>query len=114
MKGVTREFNLNLLRRINREMGANFELKYFAHYPIYDPATGAAKSYLMSTIKQKVHIEQINFNVEFEAWEAIHTETSHKYTPYMIRKMANQAGFECLKNFYDQRNYYTDSIWQVR
>ena len=114
MKGVTREFNLNLLRRINREIGANFELKHFAHYPIYDPASGAAKSYLMSTIKQKVHLEKINFSVEFEAWEAIHTETSHKYTPYMIRKMADQAGFEYLKNFYDQRNYYTDSIWQVR
>ncbi|MDX2301284.1 MAG: L-histidine N(alpha)-methyltransferase [Microscillaceae bacterium] len=112
-KGITCEFNLNLLRRINREMGADFEIKNFCHYPIYDPASGAAKSYLMSTVKQKVHVEKLDFTVEFEAWEAIHTETSHKYTPYMINRMAEEAGFERLTNFYDQRNYFTDSVWRV-
>ncbi len=112
-KGVTSDFNMNLLRRINRELGGDFDLNHFCHYPVYDPASGSAKSYLMSTAKQRVYIEALEASFDFEAWEAIYTESSFKYTPYMINKMAEACGFQVVKNFYDQKNYYTNSLWRV-
>lgn len=112
-RGITREFNLNLLRRINKEFGANFKIENFIHYPVYDPASGSAKSYLMSTIKQSVHIEALSQSFDFEAWEAIHTEHSYKYTPWRIEQMAKRSGFQLCQNFSDDQMYFTDSIWKV-
>jgi dimethylhistidine N-methyltransferase len=111
--GVTRAFNLNLLNRINREMEADFNIAQFKHYPVYDPVEGGAKSYLMSRIKQTVHLKKLDLTIEFEPWEAIYTESSYKYTPYRIQKIAELAGFEVIKNFYDARNHYTNSLWKV-
>ncbi len=112
-KGVTRRFNMNLLERMNRELGANFKVRDFMHYPVYDPASGAAKSYIMSKKKQEVFIEALDESFLFEAWEAIHTENSFKYTPYMINELAQECGFEVMYNFMDSRNYFSDSLWQV-
>lgn len=113
-QGVTRAFNFNLLQRMNKELGANFDIDSFCHFPVYDPASGGAKSYIMSTQKQEVYIKKLDQAFEFEAWEAIHTETSHKYTPYMINRMAEKAGFEVVQNFYDHRDYFTNSVWRVK
>ncbi len=112
-QGVTRAFNLNLLNRINREMEADFNIAQFKHYPVYDPVEGGAKSYLMSRIKQSVYLKKLDLKIDFEPWEAIHTESSYKYTPYLIQKMAEAAGFEVVKNFYDMRHYYSNSLWRV-
>ncbi|NJL14159.1 MAG: L-histidine N(alpha)-methyltransferase [Microscillaceae bacterium] len=112
-QGVTRAFNLNLLNRINREMEADFNLAQFHHYPVYDPIEGGAKSYLMSRVKQTVLLRRLALKVELEAWEAIHTESSYKYTPYRIGIMAKTAGFEVVRNFLDRRHYFTDSLWKA-
>lgn len=113
-KGITREFNINLLKRINREMGANFNPEYFSHYPTYDPETGEAKSYLISKQKQEVQLNGKANRISFEAGEYIYTETSRKYSIQQIHELAAMSGFEVKKNFLDRKQYYTDSVWYVR
>ncbi len=113
-KGVTRAFNLNLLHRINKEMGANFDVGAFEHYPTYDPHTGEARSYIMSTKAQTVHIDKLNLTVEFDAWESIHTEISKKYSLREIEQLAAAAGFTVRKHLVDPQQYFADSIWQLK
>jgi L-histidine Nalpha-methyltransferase len=110
-QGYTRDFNLNLLTRINRELQANFERENFSHYPMYDPETGSCKSYLISLANQQVHLcgETISFTED----EYIYMEISQKYTPAQTNTMAQQAGFEPVQHFYDSRNWFLDAIWKA-
>ena len=78
-QGVTREFNLNLLHRINRELGGNFDVTKWRHFGTYDVFSGGMESYLVSLEKQSVFIEKIGRWFEFESWEPVHTEYSYKY-----------------------------------
>jgi len=110
--GITREFNMNLLERMNRELGADFNLSNFMHYPMYDPETGAAKSFLVSKKDQMVYFEQLQKTFFFEEWELIHTEISQKYDLEMIDLMAFSSGFRVIKNFYDSNRYFVDSLWE--
>ncbi|MEQ8909857.1 MAG: L-histidine N(alpha)-methyltransferase [Vicingaceae bacterium] len=111
-KGVTKAFNLNLLRRINEELEANFELSQFDHYPTYDPHSGEAKSFLISLKEQKVQLKKLGTVVHFEKAEAIFTEVSKKYNLSEIESLAEQSGFQVLKNFSDSRDYFIDSLWR--
>jgi dimethylhistidine N-methyltransferase len=111
-QGVTAAFNLNLLKRINRELGANFNLDNFSHYAVYRPVDCAARSFLISREKQTVHIEALDRSFEFEQWEAVFMEISQKYSLSMIENMAAESGFRIEKNFFDSRNFYTDSLWK--
>ena len=111
-QGITREFNLNLLTRINNELGANFDVTKFRHVPTYDPVSGETKSHLVSTIDQKVYIEAIEKSFHFNAWEAIHTEVSQKYSFKMIAEFAKDSGFELVKNFADCEENYVNSLWR--
>ena len=88
--GYTKAFNLNLLERINRELGGNFELSRFDHYPTYDPITGACKSYLVSNSKQQVLIAGRRFM--FEEGEVIVMELSQKYDLQEIESLAKASG----------------------
>lgn len=110
--GITRKFNMNLLVRLNRELGAQFNLNKFDHYPFYDPLTGIAKSYLISLADQNVFIESLNSSVSFRQWEVIHTETSLKYDEYMIADLAKKAGLTIVDYFYDQRKYFCDVLFK--
>jgi L-histidine Nalpha-methyltransferase len=112
-KGITREFNLNLLRRINRELDANFDEDKFIHYPIFDPNQSAAKSYLMSTEDQEVYIGATGDRFSFYQWEPVFTEISQKFTPEMIRRICVESGFDVFNNFYDDRKYFSDSLLKV-
>lgn len=111
--GVTAAFNLNLLTRINRELGADFNLAKFAHYANYRPIDGSARSYLISREKQAVHIAALDRSFEFEQWEPVFMEISQKYTIKMIEDLAADSGFAIKRNFFDGRNYYCDSLWQL-
>ena len=111
-EGVTAEFNLNLLKRINRELGANFDLDKFTHYAVYRPVECAARSFLISRERQTVHIDALNRNFEFDQWEAIFMEISQKYSLKMITDLSAESGFEIKQNFFDGRNYYCDSLWR--
>ncbi|MGD1957342.1 MAG: L-histidine N(alpha)-methyltransferase [Fulvivirga sp.] len=109
-KGVTRAFNINLLHRINNELDANFDTSKFVHYPVYNPLTGTTKSFLVSTTAQTVEIMDAAIN--FDAWEAIHTEVSQKYSLKDIKRLAEESQFSVVRNFLDTRNYFVDSVWQ--
>jgi L-histidine Nalpha-methyltransferase len=110
---VTAQFNLNLLRRINRELGADFDLKKFSHYATYHPIEGAARSFLISLETQKVFIESLNQTFHFNAWEPIFMEISQKYNLEMIENMTQKCGFQVKQNFFDQRKYFVDSLWKI-
>lgn len=109
--GITRSFNMNLLKRMNDELGANFNLEHFDHYPTYNPKSGEAQSYIISKIHQKVEIKALSKIYEFKAWEAIHLEISKKYDLDQIKELAQKSGFEVIKNFQDKRAYFVDSLW---
>jgi dimethylhistidine N-methyltransferase len=112
-RGVTAEFNLNLLRRINRELGADFDLDKWSHYAIYRPVQCAARSFLISREDQTVHIEALGRSFEFGQWEAVFMEVSQKYSLSMIEDLARESGFAVKQNFFDSRNYYCDSLWKL-
>jgi uncharacterized SAM-dependent methyltransferase len=112
-KGVTREFNLNILRRINRELGGQFKTDNFRHYGTYDVLSGAMESYLVSLVQQSVHIEEIGRSFDFAPWEPIHTEYSYKYLIEDIENLASQTGFLVDRHLFDSKTYFCDSIWTV-
>jgi len=109
--GYTMEFNMNLLKRLNRELGANFNPGNFLHYPVYDPLEKAAKSYLISKESQEVYFKELDKTFSFNKWESIFTEISRKFTESDIESLAHITGYRVEKNFYDRRNYFVSSLW---
>lgn len=109
--GITAQFNLNLLQRINDELGGNFDLNKFKHYPTYDPISGEAKSYLISMAEQTVQIGATE--IHFDYAEPIFMEVSKKYSEQQIEELAAKTGFKKMKNFYDCRHFFADSLWSV-
>lgn len=112
-RGITKDFNLNLLQRINREFDADFDLNKFIHFPTYDPITGKTKSYIISLVSQNVKINKLKKEFSFEASEPIYTEISQKYDYKMIDNFAKAAGFEHIAKLNDHRDYFTDVIWEA-
>lgn len=112
-EGITREFNLNLLRRMNRELGADFDLNKWKHAPNYDPQSGETKSYLLSKENQTVHFRDLGRSFSFGAWEPIWLELSQKYDLDLIHHLAEKSGFEVVENFYDSKGYYLNSLWRL-
>ncbi len=112
-KGVTRDFNLNLLVRINNELGGNFDLSKFRHYSTYDVFSGAVESYLVSLERQTVIISELSQSFDFEPFEPIHTEYSYKYLESDIEDLANSTGYRIIHRLYDSKHWFTNSIWKV-
>ena len=110
-EGITRDFNLNLLTRINRELGADFKLDQFEHFPIYNPLTGACRSFLISQIDQKVTFSDGTI-IEFKAFEAIDMELSQKFSIEDIDTIALRIGFKKQPYFFDSKKYYCNAIWK--
>lgn len=111
--GITAAFNLNLLKRMNRELGANFNLEQFEHFTDYDPISGVVKSYIISKKSQSVTFSSLNHTVKLDAWEAIHTENSHKYSIEMIQELGKRSGFEVEQVFTDGQHYFADVLLRV-
>ncbi|SDX82360.1 L-histidine N(alpha)-methyltransferase [Flavobacterium degerlachei] len=109
-KGITAQFNLNLLERINEELGGNFDLNYFKHQPEYNEEEGIAKSFIVSTIQQKVTIKAVGKTFEFAAAEKIHTEVSRKYNDGLIEKIIANTDFKITDKIMDSKNYFADYI----
>lgn len=110
--GITRSFNLNLLERMNRELGADFNLNNWEHYPTYDPFTGECRSYLMSTVNQEVHVEATSKTYTFKHSEPIHMEISRKYSLEDLEELASNTGFRVQKHFLDSKEYFVDTLWE--
>lgn len=108
--GITRQFNMNLLKRMNNELDADFDSSAFKHFPTYDPQTGTTKSFLISQKKQEVNLNAIDTIISFDKWEPIHVEISQKFDSEMINEMATKAGLSVEKYFYDDQEYFTDVV----
>ncbi|HWP35288.1 MAG TPA: L-histidine N(alpha)-methyltransferase [Thermodesulfobacteriota bacterium] len=109
-QGVTARFNLNLLARINRELGGRFDLDAFRHRAVYDEAAGRVEMYLVSTRPQRVAIERLGLEVPFAAGEAIHTENSYKYAPDEIEALAAAAGLRLERLWLDDGQRFADVL----
>lgn len=109
--GITSAFNLNLLKRINNEMGANFDLESFEHAPEYTEEEGIAKSFLKSKIDQTVFIADLNKSFRFKKDERIHTEISRKYNDQILNSLLSaDANLEITEQFLDSQQYFADYI----
>lgn len=108
--GVTAAFNLNLLARINRELGADFELSQFAHEARFNPETRSIEMHLRSRGSQTVGIPRAGLNVNFREGETIWTESSHKYSTEEIFQMARDAGFCCEAQWVDQEWPFAENL----
>lgn len=111
-KGYTKAFNLNMLERINRELNATFRVSNFDHYPVYDPATGVCKSFLISLQKQEVNLG--NETIFFEKDEPVLMEVSQKYQLEDIDAMAKECGCEIIDYFFDEKKWFADVLWRCR
>ena len=112
--GVTASFNLNLLRRINRELGGHFAVDRFRHFSTYNVFSGAMESYLVSLDAQEVRIDRLQSSFTFRAWEPLHTEYSYKYLLADIERLAAESGFEVVSQFHDRQGFFVDSLWRVK
>lgn len=108
--GYTRDFNLNLLIRINSELKGNFQVDNFYHYPTYDPATGACRSFLVSKMDQEVDVAGNVF--KFLKGEPVSMEISQKYTVEQTDTLARETGFTPIHHFYDSEKWFLDAIWR--
>lgn len=113
-EGITEAFNKNLLHRINNEMEADFNPDNFKHWEVYDPETGTAKSYLVSTKDQSVTIKSLDLTVDFTAWETIHTEISQKYDDNIVQWLAGESGLEIINEFSDSKSYYKNYLFKKK
>jgi dimethylhistidine N-methyltransferase len=103
-EGLTRAFNLNVLTRLNRELGADFDERRFRHHAFYNEARGRVEMHLVSMVSQVVHLA--GRQIRFEAGESIHTENSYKYTPESFAALATISGFRSHRLWTDERNHF--------
>jgi len=109
--GVTAAFNLNVLARINRELGADFDLARFSHRAFFDEALGRIEMHLVSRVEQTVHIGDLALDVHFAEGETIHTENSYKYDLDGLGRMGATAGFELARTWYDARQRFSSNLF---
>lgn len=102
--GVTREFNLNLLARINRELDGDFDLDHFRHRAFYDERRGRVEMHLVSERSQAVRVGSEEFH--FTEGESVRTECSYKYTVAGFGRLAARAGFRAVETWTDERRWF--------
>lgn len=113
-RGVTAEFNLNILTRINRELNADFDLEAFRHRAIYNEEAGRIEMYLVSTRQHRVTIRALELSVEFAEGERIHTENSYKYSLAEIESLATAAGFRVTEQWFDRERSFSANLLAPR
>ncbi len=109
--GVTAAFNLNLLARINRELGGDFVLRDFVHEARWDEGQARIEMHLRSTRAQKVCIRAAEFSCEFRAGETIFTESCHKFRAEEVCEMATLADFQCTSQWIDEEWPFAESLF---
>ncbi len=112
--GVTAAFNLNLLVRLNRDLGANFVPSAFAHRARWNPAHSRIEMHLESLAAQRVHLPALALTVDLGPGETIHTENSYKYSPSRPESLLAEAGFAPTATFTDPRNWFAVCLAHAR
>jgi L-histidine N-alpha-methyltransferase len=110
--GVTAAFNLNLLRRINRELGGNFDLDRFEHRAVFNEDRSRIEMHLVSRDRQRVSV--CGKKLDFAAGETIHTECSYKYTIDSFGELAARAGWSREQSWTDARHYFSVHVLSLR
>src|ERR1051325_3793307 len=108
--GVTAAFNLNVLARINRELGGNFDLRSFRHFAFYNEEAGRVEIYIESLHEQTVNISKLNMQVHFTQGELIHTENSYKYDLKDIGRLAAETGFTRAHTWQDRAQQFSSNL----
>lgn len=106
-KGITAKFNLNVLTRINSELGANFDLNEFSHVSLFNKEKNRIEMYLKSKTKQTIQIKLLGIEVSLEKNELIHTENSYKYTVPVIKNLFEKTNFSIKQVWTDHNNNYS-------
>lgn len=104
--GVTAQFNLNMLTRLNRELGANFDLNNFAHWAEWNPHASRMEMHIESLCDQQVRIPSLGLTVPFAAGEHLHTENSYKYSRERISALMERAGFPVAESWTDEGEWF--------
>ena len=105
--GVTAEFNRNILRRINRELGADFDVERFDHRAIYREEEGRVEMHLVSQDDVTVNVSALGLRVDFTAGETIHTESSYKYSDAEIEALAEASEFRIERHWMDEARRFS-------
>ncbi len=111
---VTAAFNLNQLVRLNREFGADFDLRAFRHVAAYHEAEGRVEIYIESRRAQIVSLPKLDLQVGFEAGERVHTENSYKYDREELDALAAQTGFACARRWLDEAGRFSSNLFVAR
>ncbi|MGH7662231.1 MAG: L-histidine N(alpha)-methyltransferase [Vulcanimicrobiaceae bacterium] len=111
--GVTAAFNRNVLARINRELGGDFDVRAFEHEAHYDAVRGAVDMFLVATSAHRARIRELDLEVEFTEFESIHTESSYKYSVDDIELLAERSGFKLARTWPDASFDYALSLLVV-
>ena len=106
VEGITAKFNLNILERINKELNGEFDLENFEHLAYYNQVKNRIEMHLISKMKQKVKINNLNQVFDFEKGETILTENSYKYTLKSIEQLANKSNLRVERNFVDKNEWF--------
>jgi dimethylhistidine N-methyltransferase len=109
-RGVTARFILNLLARINRELGGHFDLSTFRYRAVYQEQAGRMEMSLVSQVAQRVRVDRLELEVPFEAGEAIHAENSYKYSFEEIETLAAAAGFRIETQWLDGQKRFSANL----
>ncbi len=107
---VTAAFNLNILRRLNRELGANFDLDGFRHHARWNSGKSRIEMHLESIRDQTVLIPEADLEVHFVKYETIHTENSYKFSDESIRRLLQDSSFELGRTWKDDRGWYAVTL----
>jgi L-histidine N-alpha-methyltransferase len=112
--GTTAAFNLNVLTRLNRDLGADFDTENFRHKVLWNPAESRIEMHLESLIAQRVHLPANSFGpaltVNFAAGETIHTENSYKFTPTAVESLLASASFKATKSWQDPQHLFAVAL----
>jgi uncharacterized SAM-dependent methyltransferase len=111
-QGITRDFNLNILKRINRELNAAFDIDKFRHTAFFNEKHSRIEMHLVSKEEQKIRIESLDRTIHFRKGETIHTENSYKFSECMIQNFAAQAGLKIVKTWNDPKRYFSLTLFQ--
>jgi L-histidine Nalpha-methyltransferase len=110
-EGITARFNLNLLTRINRELGGEFNLDCFVHQAFYNSFYKRVEMHLVSTKDQQVYVGRLGQTFSFDKNETIHTENSYKYSAEEIKQMAEDSQFILKRNFVDEKRWFNVALF---
>ncbi len=111
-KGVTAQFNLNLLNRLNQELNCNFNIEDFSHRAFFNKQQNRIEMHLISEKEQTVEISGKRFS--FRADETLHTENSYKYSYHSFLELADSAGFKCRQHWCDEKQWFSVFLLEVK